>query len=252
MGRGLIVANRTLGGLRLLDEVRRRVAAGASGWHVLAPVGQVAGEPQRGASRAAAEERLGAELERLAAIGAEVTGEVVEGDVAEAVEAAMATERFDEVVVCTLPAGLSRWLERGLVDRVRELVDVPVVHVTAPAGIPSRMRTTAVRLTVYVGESDQHGHHPLYTEIVHRARDAGLAGATVLRGLEGFGASQVVHTARLLTFSEDLPMVVVLIDTAEHIDAFLPVLDELVTEGLVVREDVDVIKYAGRHDDGSG
>lgn len=246
MGRCLIVANRTLGGLPLLDEVRRRVEAGTPGCHVLVPAEQAETADDRVAARAAADERLQAEVERLIAIGADVTGELVEGDPVEAVEAALARERFDAVVVCTLPAGLSRWLARGLVDRVRALVDVPVLHLTAPAGIPSRMTTRAVRLSVYVGESDRHDGRPLYTEIVHRARDAGLAGATVLRGLEGFGASQVVHTARLLTFSEDLPMVVVIIDTAERIDAFLPVLDELVDEGLVVREEVDVIKYAGR------
>lgn len=252
MDRCLVVANRTLGGLKLLDAVGDRVAAGKPGCHVLVPVEPAELVPDRAAARAAAQARLEAEVERLTALGAHVTGEVADRDPAEAVEAALAAEPFATVIVCTLPPGLSRWLERGLVEHVRGLTDVPVLHVTAPSGLPSRMTARAVRLTVHVGESDRHDGRPLYTEVVHRARDAGLAGATVLRGLEGFGASQVVHTARLLTFSEDLPMVVVIIDTAERIDAFVPVLDELVTEGLVVREEVDVVKYAGRRGDGAG
>jgi len=102
------------------------------------------------------------------------------------------------------------------------------------------------RLTIFVGESDQHGHRPLYTEIVERAHDAGLAGATVVRGFEGFGASSRIHTARILRMSEDLPVVIIIVDQRERIDAFLPVLDELISEGLVVREEVEIVKYAGR------
>jgi PII-like signaling protein len=102
------------------------------------------------------------------------------------------------------------------------------------------------RLTIFVGETDQHHHRPLYTEIVERAQKAGLAGATVLRGIEGFGASSHIHTTRILRLSEDLPVVIVIIDRPERIDEFLPVLDELITEGLVVREDIDVISYRGR------
>lgn len=104
----------------------------------------------------------------------------------------------------------------------------------------------AERLTIFLGESDQHHHKPLYTEIVHRAHAAGLAGATVLRGIEGFGASNHVHTARILRLSEDLPVVVVIVDSSERIDAFVADLDELISEGLVVREPVDVVKYVGR------
>ncbi|TVP71875.1 MAG: DUF190 domain-containing protein [Nitriliruptor sp.] len=129
-------------------------------------------------------------------------------------------------------------------ERVRELVDVPVLHLSSPAGLPARMTTRAVRVTVYVGESDRVDGRPLYTEIVHRARAADLAGATVVRGLEGFGASQIVHTTRLLTFSEDLPVVITIVDTPDRIDAFLPELDRLVAGGLVVREELEVIKYA--------
>ena len=105
------------------------------------------------------------------------------------------------------------------------------------------------RLTIFVGESDQHGHKPLYAEIVERAHHAGLAGATVVRGFEGFGASSHIHTARILRMSEDLPVVVIIVDQVDLIDAFLPTLDELITEGLVVREDVEIVKYVGRSAD---
>ncbi len=104
----------------------------------------------------------------------------------------------------------------------------------------------AVRLTIFVGESDRSHHRPLYTEIVHRAHAAGLAGATVLRGVEGYGASSRIHTARLLSLSEDLPMVIVIVDTEEKVRAFLPQLDELVGEGLVMIDPVEVIRYVGR------
>ena len=155
----------------------------------------------------------------------------------------------DHVVVCTLPPGLSRWLGTDFVGRLQRSIDVPITHIVAPAGMPDRVTAQAIRLSVYIGESDRHGHTPLHTEIVQRARAAGLAGATVLRGVEGFGASSVIHTSRLLTMSEDLPMVVVIIDTPDRVDGFLPVLDELIDEGLVVRETVDIVKYIGRQPD---
>jgi PII-like signaling protein len=104
----------------------------------------------------------------------------------------------------------------------------------------------AQRLTIFVGEEDQWHHRPLYTEIVHRAHHAGLAGASVFRGVEGFGASRHVHTSRILSLSEDLPLAIVIVDSAERIEAFLPELDELVTEGLVIVDDVRVVRYVGR------
>lgn len=109
-----------------------------------------------------------------------------------------------------------------------------------------KLEGPADRLTIFIGETDQHHHKPLYSEIVHRAHAAGLAGATVLRGLEGYGASRHVHTTRILSLSEDLPVIVVIVDRADRIDAFLPELDELITEGLVVREHVEILKYIGR------
>jgi PII-like signaling protein len=96
---------------------------------------------------------------------------------------------------------------------------------------------------IYVGESDQWHGRSLTSAIVTRAREQGLAGATVLRGMEGFGANSRVHTARILQLSEDLPVVIEIVDVAERIGDFLPVLDEMVVEGLVVIQDVDVLKY---------
>ena len=104
----------------------------------------------------------------------------------------------------------------------------------------------ARRLTVFVGESDTVGHKPLYTEIVHRAHTAGLMGASVFRGVEGFGASHHIHTTRLLSLSEDLPVVVVIVDIAERIQAFLPELERLVVSGLITVEDVEVHRPASR------
>jgi PII-like signaling protein len=104
----------------------------------------------------------------------------------------------------------------------------------------------ALRLTIFLGEDDQWRHKPLYTEIVHRAHAAGLAGASVLRGIEGFGASSRIHTSRLLSLSEDLPVAIVIVDAEVRIRAFLPQLDELVAEGLVIVDPVEVIRYVGR------
>jgi PII-like signaling protein len=109
----------------------------------------------------------------------------------------------------------------------------------------------ALRLTVFVGEFDRWHHKPLYSEIVHRAHAAGLAGATVLRGLEGYGASNHIHTTRILSLSEDLPIVVVIVDEEAKVRAFVPVLDELITEGLVILDPVEVIRYVGRRHGGS-
>lgn len=101
----------------------------------------------------------------------------------------------------------------------------------------------ALRLTVYVGESDVYHRRPLYSEIVHRARVAGLAGASVFRGVEGFGASSRVHSARILRLSEDLPIVIVIVDRRDRIEGFLPEVEALVRGGLVVVDEVQVVTY---------
>ena len=114
-----------------------------------------------------------------------------------------------------------------------------------------KLQGPSMRLTIFIGETDQWHHHPVYTEIVHRAHKAGLAGASVMRGIEGFGASSRVHTTRILSLSEDLPVAIVIVDTADRIEAFLPELDDLIQEGLVILDPVNVIKYVGRPAKGS-
>ncbi len=103
----------------------------------------------------------------------------------------------------------------------------------------------AERLTIYVGHSDRHGRTPLYTEIVGRARKAGMAGATVVHGMEGFGASTHLHVEHAVRLSADLPVAIVLVDLAHRIADFLPEIDELVGDGLVVRQPVDVVAWRG-------
>ncbi len=101
----------------------------------------------------------------------------------------------------------------------------------------------AMLVRVFVGESDTWHGRPLYHAIVERAREFGLAGATVVRGIEGFGAHSRLHTARILQLSSDLPTVIEMVDAEERVRAFLPALDEMVTEGLVTLERVEVIVY---------
>ena len=98
-------------------------------------------------------------------------------------------------------------------------------------------------LRVFVGESDRFDHHPLYEAIVLKARENGLAGATVLRGLMGFGKNSVLHTAKILRLSEDLPIVIEIVDSLENIERFLPSLDEMIKDGLVTLETIKVIQY---------
>jgi uncharacterized protein len=102
-------------------------------------------------------------------------------------------------------------------------------------------------LRIFIGEGDRHAGRPLYEAIVHEARRLGLAGATVLRGTLGFGATSRIHTAKILRLSEDLPMVVEIVDKPERIAQFLPELDKIMGEGLVTLEKVRVIVY--RHNE---
>lgn len=104
-------------------------------------------------------------------------------------------------------------------------------------------------LRIFVGESDRWQGKPLYEALVLKAREHDLAGATVLRGLEGFGAHSRIHTTHVLRLSEDLPVIVEIIDRPERIDAFLPILDGMLDEGLISLERVQIIAYRhGRED----
>lgn len=98
-------------------------------------------------------------------------------------------------------------------------------------------------LRIFLGESDQYKGNPLYEEIVLKARELNLAGATVLRGIMGFGAGSRIHSAKVLRLSEDLPVIIELVDSLEKINEILPYLDEVVGEGLITMEKVKVIKY---------
>jgi uncharacterized protein len=102
------------------------------------------------------------------------------------------------------------------------------------------------RLTIIVGESDRIEGHPLATEIVRRAHAAGLAGATVFRGVEGYGASNHVHTTRILSLSDDLPVAVVIVDTETAIRRFVDDIAPLIAEGVITIDDVEVVRYIGR------
>jgi PII-like signaling protein len=100
-------------------------------------------------------------------------------------------------------------------------------------------------LRIFIGESDRFEGKPLFEAIVENARREGLAGATVLRGIEGFGASSHLHTSRILRLSEDLPVVIEIVDTEENIDRALPTLDGMVGDGMMTIEKVHVVTYRG-------
>lgn len=105
-------------------------------------------------------------------------------------------------------------------------------------------------LRIFIGESDRWQHKPLYEELVQTARRTGLAGATVLRGIEGFGARSHLHTTRILRLSEDLPLVLEFVDTEDNIDSFLQEVDPMIGEGLVTVERVEVRKYQANENKG--
>src|SRR5437660_4540559 len=100
-----------------------------------------------------------------------------------------------------------------------------------------------VLVRIFIGEADRWHHQPLSHAILERLRKEGFAGATVFQGIAGFGARSILHTAHLLRLSEDLPIVIEVVDTPDHIDRLLPILDEMVNEGLVTMEKARVLKY---------
>lgn len=103
---------------------------------------------------------------------------------------------------------------------------------------------TARRLMVIIDADSSYHHKPLFMEIIRRARDAGLAGASAFRGVEGFGHSHHLHTSRLLDISDKLPLMIIMIDTAENIDRFVPQLADLMTGGVIAIDDVEVLTIA--------
>ncbi len=106
-----------------------------------------------------------------------------------------------------------------------------------------KIEGTGLLARIYIGESDQWHGRPLYEAIVHLLRERGIAGATVIRGIEGFGAKQHLHTTRILRLSEDLPILVEVVDEEERLRAVLPELDAMVSEGLITLERVEVLAY---------
>lgn len=105
------------------------------------------------------------------------------------------------------------------------------------------LRGEAKLVRIFIGESDQLEGRPLHEALVRKARQMGLAGATVLRGIEGYGARSVVHTTRILRLSQDLPIVIEIVDTSEKVDAFCEEAIQMVQEGLVTTEKVEILKY---------
>jgi PII-like signaling protein len=104
----------------------------------------------------------------------------------------------------------------------------------------------ALLLRVFFGEGDKFGGSPLYEAIVLKARELHLAGATVLRGSMGFGASSRLHTTKILRLSEDLPLVIEIVDSEDKINSFLPTLDQMMTSGLITLEKVQVLQYGAK------
>ena len=106
-----------------------------------------------------------------------------------------------------------------------------------------KLPSEAELLRIFIGEADRYEGKPLYEAIVHLARQRGMAGATVLRGLMGFGADSRIHTAKILRLSEDLPIVIEIVDKPERIEKILPKLDTMIQEGMVTLEKIKVIAY---------
>lgn len=109
-----------------------------------------------------------------------------------------------------------------------------------------KLEGTGLLVRIYLGESDRWHGRPLYQAIVERMRERGMAGTTVLRGIEGFGAQQHLHSTRILSLSEDLPILVEVVDTEEKVRAVLPELDEMLDDGLITIEKVEVVTYRAR------
>jgi PII-like signaling protein len=200
--------------------------------------------------------------------GLDVAGRLLDGSawslvehvpvIVEVVDSARAVGGLLAAVAEVVPEGLAT-LERAHVllyrqgraaaDRARMRLDVPgpvapLSTLPSPEEFPAmRLSESGQLLRVFIGESDVWGGVPLYRAIVMKARELGLAGATVLRGPMGFGANSRVHTAKLLDVSTDLPVLVEIVDVEEKIRTLLPFLDESVAEGLITIEEVRILRY---------
>lgn len=149
-------------------------------------------------------------------------------------------------VVVYRPRASDRQDSPTLGGLVPPLSTLPVIE----GGQHMTINENGVLLRVFIGESDRVDHLPLYEAIVHKARELGLAGATVLRGIQGFGANSVVHKASLLEMSTDLPIVIEIVDDQERVQALLPYVDQMVKEGLMTMEHVRIVMY--REGEGGG
>jgi PII-like signaling protein len=107
-----------------------------------------------------------------------------------------------------------------------------------------KMSGAAQRLIIYIGESDEWEGEPLYVALVKKFREMGIAGVTVVRGIMGYGANNRIHKAKLLTLSEDMPIRIEVVDKPEYIQQILPVLDEMVVDGLIAISNVEVVRYS--------
>jgi uncharacterized protein len=201
--------------------------------------------------------------------GLDVTGRLLERGtwslaehvpvVVEIVDGPAAIGRFLDAIAEIVPEGLAT-LERGHVLRYRaEAVAsgggrlavpgpvTPLSTLPSPEEFPAmKLSEDGQLLRVFIGESDEWQGTPLYRAIVLKARELGLAGATVLKGAMGFGANSRVHTTKLLDLSTDMPILIEIVDSAEKVGALLPFLDEVVIEGLITIEAVRVLRYRHR------
>ncbi len=150
-------------------------------------------------------------------------------------------DRIDQL----LPT-LYEMVPSGLIEVQDTMIVKPPKTSAATKPRPVALRGPAKMVQIFIGENDQWHDKPLYHAIVESARSHEIAGATVCRGIEGFGASSRIHQRQLLRLSSDLPLVVTIIDEATKIDAFMPVLSGMVSEGLIAISDVDVIRYVHR------
>jgi PII-like signaling protein len=177
-------------------------------------------------------------------------------------DAAKIGQFVDEALADLMIQGLAT-MERAAVIIYRGGADAPLTPLPPIAGLLEPLSTLpsirarnhmqinddGILLRVFIGESDRAGGQPLYEAVVQRSRELGLAGATVLRGSEGFGAHSVVHKAKMLEMSADLPIVIEIVDGAEKIQELLPHLDIMVKEGMITMENVRILAYRGRQKD---